>query len=33
MADGIKDITLFSERFLKTSVKDTGVIAAIIEKP
>lgn len=33
MADGIKDTTLFSERFPKTSVKDTGVVAAIMEKP
>lgn len=32
MANSIKDITLFSEYFLKISVKDTGVIVAIIEK-
>lgn len=32
MADGTKDIMLFSKHFLKISIKDTGVIAAIIEK-
>lgn len=32
MADSIKDITLFSECFLKISIKDTSIIAAIIEK-
>lgn len=32
MANSIKDIILFSKCFLKISIKDTGVIAAIIEK-
>lgn len=32
MADGTKDTMLFSECFLKISIKDTGVVVAIIEK-
>lgn len=33
MANSTKDIILFSKYFLKISIKDTSVIAAIIEKP